>query len=73
MLGSIHAEGLGVQQDYVEAYKWLTLSLEESTDKQNPFFKQAADLRDSIAKNMNPQQIAEARRRAGDWRLKKAK
>jgi len=73
ILGMIHSEGLGVTKDYVEAYMWVTLSVAGSTDKQSPFFQQTADLRASIAKKMNPQQIAEAQRRAKEWKPKKAK
>lgn len=73
MLGLIHSEGLGVKKDYIEAYMWLTLSVAGSKDKQSPFFQKAADLRDSVAKKMNPQQIAEAQRRAKEWKPKKEK
>ena len=72
MLGSFHFEGLGVTKDYVESYMWLTLSVARWKDKQSPFLQKAADLRDSVAKKMNPQQIAEAQRRAKEWKPKKA-
>jgi len=65
MLGSI-------TKDSIEAYMWLTLSVAGSTDNQSPFFQQAAEVRASIAKKMNPQQIAEAQRRAKEWKPRKA-
>jgi VWFA-related protein len=66
LLGSLYAEGLGVTRDYVEAYKWLTLSA-ASLDMQNPFFRRATDLRDSLVQKMNAQEIAESERRATEW------
>jgi hypothetical protein len=65
MLGSI-------TKDPIEAYMWLTLSIAGPTAKQSPLFQQTADLRASIAKKMTPQQIAEAQRRAKQWKPKKA-
>jgi TonB family protein len=61
MLGVIYATDIGVTKDYVQAYIWLTLSIDESKDKQAPFFQQTTDLRDTIIKEMTPQQIDEAR------------
>jgi TPR repeat protein len=65
MLGSI-------TKDSIEAYMWLTLSVAGSTGKQSPFFQQTEEVRATIAKKMNPQQIAEAQRRAKEWKPKKA-
>jgi TonB family protein len=70
ILGSMHAEGLGVTKDYIEAYMWLTLSVTGSISTQNPFFQKATELRDSYRKKLTPQQIEEAEKLAGEWKLR---
>ncbi len=66
-VGKVYADGTSVTRDYIQAYMWLALSIDGSTDKRSPAFQEAADLRDSIAKKMTPQQIAEAKRLASEW------
>jgi len=56
-VGIFYANGSGVQRDDVEAYKWLTLS-GEGIDIHN------AKL---IARDMTPEQLAEAERRLAEW------
>ena len=55
-------------QDYVEAHKWLNLAAALS---QGDNQKAMADTRDGLAKQMTPQQIAEAQRLAREWKPKK--
>jgi hypothetical protein len=63
-LGMGYASGLGVPQDDVEAHKWLNLATAASMGVSE---KQYADARDSLAKRMTPEQIAEAQKRASEW------
>jgi len=64
-LGLIYANGRGVTQDYVEAHMWLSLGASRvSGEEQN----RRAGVRDTLAKKMAPQQIAEAERRAREWK-----
>jgi TPR repeat protein len=57
----MYEQGNGVPQDYVEAHKWYTLAA-ASGDKV------AAGLRDLLAKQMTPADIAEAQKMAGEWK-----
>ena len=58
-LGVMYEKGMGVAQDYVEAYKWYTLA---TGRKQNVF---AVANREALALRMTPDQIAQARRPHG--------
>lgn len=60
-LGMMYEQGKGVPQDYVEAHKWYTLAA-ASGDKV------AAGLRDVLAKQMTPAEIAEAQKLAREWK-----
>ena len=60
-LGVMYRYGYGVTKDYVEAYVWYTLAATGG----NP---NASTNRNSIAKLMTPSQIAEAERRARNWK-----
>lgn len=56
--------GTGIPKDYIEAHKWMSLAAARATgDNQRRF----ADARDSLAKLMTPEQIAEAQKRASEW------
>jgi len=66
LLGGSYADGLGVEQDYVQAYMWLTLAFE----KGDPL---AGGVRSTFSGKMKAEQIAEAKRLAGEWRPVKAK
>jgi TPR repeat protein len=70
-LGKIYLAGLGVQQNYTQAYMWLTLAAanhELPTDEKTR--NDAAHNRDQAAAKMTPEQIAEARRLIGAWKPK---
>jgi hypothetical protein len=65
VLGLMYDNGQGVTQDYAEAHMWLNLAASSvSGDDQ----KKYADARESVAKKMTAQQIAEAQRLAREWR-----
>ena len=56
----MYVNGRGVPQDYVEAFKWFNLAGVKGEE-------QASRLRDAVAEQMTPAQIAEARRLARAW------
>ena len=59
----MYDEGQGVPQDIVQAYKWYSLA---ATNGDKP----APQLRDALANQMTPAQIAEAQRLAREWKPK---
>ncbi|HYX04894.1 MAG TPA: tetratricopeptide repeat protein [Reyranella sp.] len=65
MLG--FGEGIPPRDD-VEAYKWLSLAVEHYTAKNEDRLIQAKHDLATLAKRMNPAQIAEAQRRARAWK-----
>lgn len=64
-LGLMYQHGEGVAQDSIEAYKWFALAGAQGVEE-------AASLRDVLAEEMPPDQIAEAQRRAREWIPKNA-
>jgi TPR repeat protein len=56
-LGQMYRKGQGVPQDYVTAHMWFNLAAAAGDDR-------AAEVRDVIAKQMTPAQIAEAQKLA---------
>jgi TPR repeat protein len=54
------ARGQGVQQDYVEAYKWLNLAAGQGHTN-------AIKNRDLLAAQMTPEQIADGQKRAAQF------
>ena len=60
-LGEAYSYGSGVRQDDVTAYMWYILA-EEGGDKD------AAEAREALSREMTRTQIAEARRKADEWR-----
>lgn len=63
-LGMMYYLGKGVPQNHVKAHMWSNLS---SIGLQGDGQKQAAELRNKIAKEMTLRQIAEAQRMACEW------
>ena len=61
MLGVMYESGLGVPPDNLLASIWLNLAAAQGDGD-------AAKLRDSLARFMTPDQIAEAQRMARDWK-----
>ena len=60
-LGVFYDNGLGVPQDRVTSYMWFSLSAAQGREG-------AAAFRDLIARRMTPAQIAEAQKRAREWK-----
>ena len=58
-LGVMYSRGQGILQDYIEAHKWMNLAAA---------VPESAAARDRLAQQMTPAQIAEAERRAYEWR-----
>ena len=65
-LGVMYAKGHGVPQDDIEAHKWLNLAAATANDPSTR--ELAAKNRDAMASMMAPDQIAEAQRRAREWK-----
>jgi hypothetical protein len=59
-LALMYAKGQGVTKDYVQAYMWSTLSSARG-------HQEGSANRDSIAKGMTPQEIADGQKRAVAW------
>jgi TPR repeat protein len=67
-LGFMYHQGAGVAQDSVEAYKWMSLAAMVPGNDQVIY----AFTRDLVAKKMTSAQVAEAQRRAREWKPKTA-
>lgn len=59
-LGQNHATGFLVPKDLIAAHMWLSLCISQGHDG-------ALDERELVVKEMTPEQIAEAQRRAREW------
>jgi TPR repeat protein len=62
-MGVAYRYGEGVPQDYARAHMWFNLAAASN----DPRDKLAAAMRDSLAIEMTPAQIAEAQRLAREW------
>jgi uncharacterized protein len=62
-LGLMYEHGDGVPQDYVQAYMWYHLGAANGATR-------GAALQDALAKQMTPDQIAEAQKLAREWKPK---
>jgi TPR repeat protein len=60
-LGTAYVKGEGVPQDYVLAHMWFNLAAAQGNED-------ARQNRDSVAKLMTPDQVAEAQRLARQWK-----
>jgi len=65
-LGTLYAEGQGVEPDPVEALKWVTLAATPPADLT--IAARASKFRAELMERMRPEQIAEAERLAAAWR-----
>ncbi len=63
-LGIMYENGRGVAQDYVLAHMWFNLAAAQGKDEN------VLKLRDLLASEMTPDQIAEAQRLAREWKPK---
>jgi len=66
-LGQLYATGHGVAQDYVEAHMWLNLA--QALLSGSPH-DDAIKIRNTVEAQMTPAQIAEAQKRAREWKPK---
>ena len=66
-LGWMYYNGEGVPQDYVQAYMWLSLDKPYSAWQEI----QKNERINQTAKKMTPQQIAQAKKLARNWKPKK--
>ena len=64
-IGRAYLQGLGVLQDYVEAYKWFNLAASRGN-------LDAVSERDAVATEMSVEERAKARQLARDWKPDKA-
>jgi TPR repeat protein len=64
-LGDMHHRGRGVRQDGVEAHMWLSLAAQSFQDPEDR--ERSVEARDAVARQMTPDQIAAAQRRARRW------
>jgi len=62
-LGFMYERGDGVAKDYVQAYMWYLLGATGGADR-------GAARKDALAKQMTPEQIAEAQKLAQEWKPK---
>ena len=69
-LGVLYAQGQGVPQDYVEAYKWFSLAASPFLAAEPTIRAMAGKSRDMVATHMTPAQIAEGRKLASEWKPK---
>jgi TPR repeat protein len=66
----MYAQGLGMPQDKVLAYKWVSLAASRLAASEKKSRDDAVNLRDQIASKMTAAQIDEAQKLARDWRSK---
>jgi TPR repeat protein len=64
-MGVVYNQGSYMEKDIIKAYMWFSLAAEKKNGK-------SAVERDEVAKQMTPQQLAEARRLAREWKPKPA-
>ena len=65
ILGAMYERGKGIPKDFVEAYKWFSISGEGDID--NGTNEYGRKYREMIGKRMTPDQITEAQRLAKWW------
>lgn len=68
-LGLMYAQGRGITRNYVEAHKWFNLAADADLATVKA---EAIKNRDLAATQMTAAQIANAEKRAADWRTRKA-
>jgi TPR repeat protein len=68
-LADAYAEGRGVAQDCVAAYMWYSVVVSRSP--RSEFYDLAARKRETLAGKMTRDQIAQAEKRASEWKANK--
>jgi TPR repeat protein len=66
-LGILYHSGKGVGRDDVQSEMWLLIAVERAVPGDRDTI---VEMRDSVAAHLNPQQMAEARRLAKEWKPK---
>jgi hypothetical protein len=66
-LGLAYATGMGVQQDYVQALKWVELAREDMSQRRQELDQLSYDLIENLKKHMTPSQIEESHQLARNW------
>jgi TPR repeat protein len=67
-LGRMYEEGQGVPQDYLYAHMWFNLAAAHQPGWAKGPRDLAVTSRDAVAAKLTPVQIAEAQRRAREWK-----
>jgi len=67
-LGMLYAQGYGVPKDPIEAYKWLAIAAGQPGGGTEA--AQSLYMRNRLAQEMTPEQVAEGQRRAESWKPK---
>ena len=67
-LAILYNKGLGVPQDYVQAFVWFDLAAVRFETGQR--HDQAAEMRDMMAAFLTPEQLSEAQRLSEEWQSK---
>jgi len=67
-LATYYTLGSGVPRDYVQAFMWFELAAARFSPSQKERKQFALENRDYLATSMTPEQIAEARRLASEWK-----
>ena len=62
-LGRLYAEGKGIRQNLVQAYKWLRLAAALDTSWRD----EADDARELLVQHMSGEELTRARNLAWDW------
>lgn len=70
-LGKMFVQGVGIKRDLVLAHVFLSLAAAQTEEKT--LASTAADARDACAKQMNAEQLAEAKQRFGEEKAKQKK
>jgi TPR repeat protein len=65
IIGKNYEAGIGVPQDYVEAYFWLDIAASGKTEIMKP--EDVAKLRDSIVSHLTPTVLLQTQERARKW------
>ena len=65
-MGLLHARGLGVPKDYVQAHSWFDLAANQDKHSHPVVRILAETNRDYVAKRMSPEQIAQAKQHSAD-------
>ena len=64
-LGVLYWKGQGVPADLVQAYAWFSVSAADSAGEAH---ERASTARDVVASILTPEQLAQAKKAAADWK-----